>query len=87
MYWKAICSLDTDAVTTILWNVLDTGASGTLSKKDILYSPLGESLMSYWSEFDVNADGAVTRSDLDAILENANHDTDSKPIPNPSLWP
>lgn len=66
---RAIASLETKEIAQVLWDVMDTSAGGTLRKHEIQYSPLGEVLMSHWSELDSTPDGKVTMSEFEQYLE------------------
>merc|ERR1712159_881032 len=54
---RAIATLETKEIAKVLWDVMDTSAGGRLRKHEIQYSPLGEVLMSHWSELDSTPDG------------------------------
>ncbi len=64
----AIATLQTKEIAKLLWDVMDSGASGSLKKKDILFSPLGEILMGHWSELDSSEDGQVTFDEFEQYL-------------------
>jgi len=66
---RAIMTLKKKEIVDILWGVMDSSGDGSLRKQEIQFSPLGEVLLSHWSELDSQPDGRVTPAEFEAYLD------------------
>jgi len=64
-----IAQVELSKLVECIFNVIDSDASGALTKKEVQMSVVGEAMMPHWAQLDSNPDGKVSLNEFVAYAE------------------